>query len=69
MVAGNEYIVIVKNKKVILKLLKIEMGQNQNGNGNEPTYKLTFDGVVQSQMWDYEYECGISIKRNYPKDL
>ena len=56
MVEGCEYIVRVKDKKVRLELLKIVRGQNQNGNGNEPTYTLTFDGGVQSQMWDYEYE-------------
>ena len=57
MVTGVEYIVMLQRKSERLKLLKIEMGEKQNGNGNEPTYKLTFDGgVTQSQMWDYEYE-------------
>uniref|UniRef100_A0A6C0LKG5 Uncharacterized protein n=1 Tax=viral metagenome TaxID=1070528 RepID=A0A6C0LKG5_9ZZZZ len=57
--AGCMYIVKVKNKNVRLRLLKIVRGTNQNGNGNEPTFMLTFDGgVTQSQMWDYEYEYG-----------
>ncbi len=57
MVTGVEYIVMLQRKSERLKLLKIEMGEKQNGNGNEPIYKLTFDGgVTQSQMWDYEYE-------------
>ena len=55
--AGCMCIVKVKNKEVRLRLLKIERGKNQYGNGNEPSFMLTFDGgVTQSQMWDYEYE-------------
>ena len=35
MVTGVEYIVMLQRKSERLKLLKIEMGQKQNGNGNE----------------------------------